>query len=158
MENYISKNRKVLTQMLFDVLDLVEAKDLVQRKRFKMELLTYISVLHRIVDIHNLLDSDRLMSQYKFSQKLFTLCDRYKDKGLDSKLKDNPLDFIRGLQSKMLETCEDGFYWELKEAEKKDAFSKAFDKIQEEKTSRLEQLKSEAFNKLGKTNIVKDFI
>lgn len=158
MENYITKNRKDLSNMIFEILDLVETKDKKMRLNFRAEVFGYLSVLERINNINDINDSERLLSQFKFSQKLFNLCDRYKSNGLNQKQKDMPLDFIRGLQSKMLEVCEDGFSWELKDYEKRDAFEKAYDKIENEKTSRLEHLKSEALSKIGTKSIIKDFI
>lgn len=152
MENYLSKNQKHLTNMLFETLDLIPVSDIEARKHFKSEMISYVHILFRINDIHNLLDYDKLMKQHQFSQKLFTLCDRYKSAGLDSKLKDNPIDFIKGLQSKMLEVCEDGFATELKNAEKQDAFDKAYGKLEEPtENGRMASLKQGALQNIKKT-------
>ena len=139
--------------MLFETLDLIPVSDAEARKHFKGELSSYVHILFRINDIHNLLDSDKLMKQYQFSQKLFTLCDRYKSGGLPQKLKDNPTEFIRGVQAKMLEVCEDDFSNELRRTEAKDAYDKAYGKLDNESTEngRMASLKQGALNNIKKT-------
>jgi hypothetical protein len=152
MENYLSKNQKQLTNMLFETLDLIPVSDAEARNHFKAELSSYVHILFRVNDIHNLLDYDKVMKQYQFSQKLFTLCDRYKSGGLPQNLKDNPTEFIRAVQAKMLEVCEDGFSTELRKAEAKDAYDKAYGKLDEEvQTGRLSNLKENALKNINKT-------
>lgn len=152
MENYLNKNQKEFTNMLFETLDLIPVSNEEARKHFKGELLSYIHILKRINDIHNLLDFDKAMAQYQFSQKLFTMCDRYKSGGLPQKLKDNPTEFIKGVQAKMLDVCQSGFATELRKAESKDAYDKAYGLLDEkEETSRLSNLKDNALKNINKT-------
>ena len=152
MEKYLRKNQKHLTNMLLETLDLIPVSDIDVRKNFRVEVISYVNILNRIDEIHNLISYDKLMEQQKFANKLFTLCDRYKSAGLDNKLKDNPIDFIKGLQSKMLEVCKDDFITELRKAEREDAHDKAYGLLDEkEETSRLSNLKDNALKNINKT-------